>query len=380
MSNQLTNHRNLELDNLRAFAVIMVILHHVTLTFHGGNWWDTIVFRWLNGSGGVDLFLVISGFVISATFIPKLDAAIALGDSSPIKTTLVFYYRRIRRLCPAAFFWTLLIFVGNEALYRYGMGVPTHVAFEKLVASVLYVANFSELKSGSPFGYFWSLALEMQFYLAFPIFLFFVKSAFYRSIALASLFVLQTFWTPFGDSFWAFRFQGLLLGVLVYQLTQVKVYSSLVPNAASKAVRQLFAPAMVILILVALLPLKPYPLFGYSVVCLLSAVLVTAASYERGFVSAIFPAPITNWIGSRSYSLYLSHTPVMLLNRVAWMFVLSFFGKELDNSYWIGLLTTSTIMIIFMSELTYRYFEIPFLRQSPKRTSDLLTIPQMATS
>ena len=144
-------------DLLRAVAVILVLVYHLCaiggLQLSAETFWSMpLRYGWI----GVDLFLVISGFVITLS-------ALRASDTQPVAFKWPFMQRRFRRLLPL-YVLTCLVFVllvKPEVLSR-----PTNQLIEILISHVFFVSNLSPRTHGVINGVTWSLALEMQFYVA----------------------------------------------------------------------------------------------------------------------------------------------------------------------------------------------------------------------
>ena len=145
------------LDGLRGLAVIGVLL------FHGG-------FTWARGGFlGVSTFFTLSGFLITNILVREWDATSAIGLGR-------FWTRRFRRLLPAALVAIALV---GRVWWRVGSAEQISALRGDMLSSVAYVANWRFLFSGtsyaslfsapSPLQHFWSLAIEEQFYLVFPL-------------------------------------------------------------------------------------------------------------------------------------------------------------------------------------------------------------------
>ncbi len=162
-----------QLDGLRAVAVYLVLLFHAGLPWAGG------------GFIGVDLFFVLSGFLVTGVILAEIreTGSLRLGT---------FYSRRVRRLLPAA----LVVVVATSLLFVLVAPVARRVAMVRDGQSaLLYVANWHFLwQSGdyfaagidkSPFLHFWSLAVEEQYYVAFPLLLLLLSRTSRRLMAAA---------------------------------------------------------------------------------------------------------------------------------------------------------------------------------------------------
>jgi peptidoglycan/LPS O-acetylase OafA/YrhL len=136
------------LDGLRAIAVMMVILYHM-----GINHYLYPFHILLNGDFGVDIFFVISGFLITTLL---LKEKVTYGSISLKR----FYLRRVLRIVPVAYIF-LIVLAGLNFLYQF------HISTPNFIAAFLFYKNVPGY--AEPFlGHYWSLAAEVQFYLIFP--------------------------------------------------------------------------------------------------------------------------------------------------------------------------------------------------------------------
>ena len=148
------------LDGLRTVAVYLVVLFHA-----GASWFD-------GGFVGVDLFFVLSGFLVTTILLEELSSTGRLS-------LLRFYDRRVRRLLPAA---VLLIVVVSAVSLLVLSSVQRDLFIADARAALLYFANWhflnesrdyfgAETFDASPFLHFWSLSIEEQYYFVFPLLL-----------------------------------------------------------------------------------------------------------------------------------------------------------------------------------------------------------------
>ncbi|RYJ00484.1 MAG: acyltransferase, partial [Actinomycetales bacterium] len=157
-----------QLDGLRAVAVYLVLAYHAGSTFPTKSIDD--YHQWTGGGFiGVDLFFVLSGFLVSNVILSEIDAKGTFGLGG-------FYARRVRRLLPAA----VLVVVATCVAFVVVSDVVRRIEMvSDARAALLYYANwhfldqstdyFSQDLQPSPFLHFWSLAIEEQFYVFFPL-------------------------------------------------------------------------------------------------------------------------------------------------------------------------------------------------------------------
>lgn len=141
------------LNGLRAVSIVFVVLDHLTLVYH-------LPFTFLISLGplGVDIFFVISGFLITTLCIKEL---LSTGNLSLQR----FYVRRFLRVIPVAYLYILVIFIIDRCLGLHLSGIT-------YLSAVLLLVNFSyfgQMHGSWLLGHYWSLSLEEQFYLLFPV-------------------------------------------------------------------------------------------------------------------------------------------------------------------------------------------------------------------
>lgn len=294
-----------EIDGLRAVAVAAVVLYHAGIKALPG------------GFVGVDIFFVISGYLISGIIFNDLEQA---------RFSLArFYERRIRRIQPALIAMVLVVMVGYAAIY-----VP--IDYKSLAQSVGATATFSSniyffVKSGyfdpasetKPLLHTWSLAVEEQYYLLFPLLVALLWKYGRRRInlVLGALTVLSfalsvwqarvapnaAFYLPF-DRFWE-----LLIGALL-------AHGAAAPVRKGWPAEGLSALGL-LLIIAALVLLSPGMVFPGETALLpcVGAALVLHAGRDSRCAAAVLGNPLMVFIGKISYSIYLWHWPLYVAIR-----------------------------------------------------------------
>jgi peptidoglycan/LPS O-acetylase OafA/YrhL len=295
--------RIVALDGLRAVAVSVVILSHLfRTTFEGGFL-------------GVDIFFVISGYIITERLLREHNATGTLSLSR-------FYVRRMKRLWPALLLLIVVATMLSLSTGRaWGKPMPPSAVWRDAVfaiTSTMNIASAGAFGGQSFLGHTWSLAAEEQFYLIWPAVLLIALRGRFRehlpvmllgAIGIVSLWrivltlhgapPLRTYMGP--DT----RADALLFGCLL-----ALVGTSRLPQ---RLLRLWIIPSAVLayIVLHASLASSMVPIFGYSVIALCSAWLVAASAEDDGlFARALSLRPV-QWAGLRSYSLYLWHPIVV---------------------------------------------------------------------
>ncbi|WP_195822467.1 acyltransferase family protein [Roseobacter sp. MH60115] len=330
-----------EIDGLRMVAVLPVILFHAGFTFFSG------------GFVGVDVFFVISGYLITTILITELEA----GRFSILR----FYERRARRILPALF-TVMLCCLPFAWLWMFPAAQKDFA--QSLVAVVFFASNFLFWKETDYFAtaaeekpllHTWSLAVEEQYYLLFPLFLilfwrFGRHRVFWIIAALAAISLLLSEWSwrtrPAANFYLAHtRAWELLAGSLCAFL------------AAKRGVRgsNLLSAAGLGLIVFAIVSYDettPFPSF-YAVVPVLGAVLIVLFADQRTWVARGLSLKICTGIGLISYSAYLWHQPLFAFARI----------RSLEEPGE-GLMLSLAFAALALAYLTWRFIEKPF-RRSP---------------
>jgi peptidoglycan/LPS O-acetylase OafA/YrhL len=315
------------LDGLRALAAIAVVGFHVRLPGLEG------------GFLGVDVFFVLSGYLITSLLLTELE------DSGRLDIPK-FWWRRVVRLVPA-----LLLMLAGVALLMPRF-FPGKDVLTEVLLSGFYVSNISQVVAQLPevTGHTWSLATEMQFYLIWPFVLLYIlrRSPRHAALVLLVLYLLTSFWRwqQFWDAGWIrayyppdTRLSGLVLGAL---LATVKWRPS--PGGADLVA----FGALGTLAVFAWQPLfyfEPASTWGGSVVEIATALLIAALLTGNGRLAALLAHPLLVRLGLWSYGIYLWHYPIARVARV-----------ELDPlTAFVVTLTLSTLL----AALSYHLVEQP---------------------
>jgi peptidoglycan/LPS O-acetylase OafA/YrhL len=348
------------LDGLRALAVAGVVLYHAEP-------------GWLPGGYlGVDLFFVLSGFLITSLLLAERDrtGTVDLGR---------FWLRRARRLLPAVVVLVGVCTLAAAVLARDDLGRTRADA----VASLLYVNNwhqvladhsyFVQFERPSLLLHLWSLAVEEQFYLVWPLLLLAGLRLFGRRgmvVAIvagiaASALLMAVLYDAAGDPSRVYygtdtRASTILVGALLAFLWPVeRLRGRLAPGA--RVALDGFGVAALGLVALAFLRQRDYDPFAYRGGLLLFAIaaafLIAAVSHPASRLERVFAwAPLV-WIGARSYGIYLWHWPVMMLARPR--------DVGFDGPLLVALQIAATVAIAAVS---YRLVEQPIRTGTAQRS------------
>lgn len=362
-----------DIEVLRACAVLLVAFQHLngsltTLNAPSLPW----PMLHLGGSFGVDLFFAISGFVIARNLLPKLAPGCNWSAAWPV--IKVFWIHRFWRLVPSAWLWLMIILLLAWQFNDSGVFGKLESNLDATLAGIL---NFANVRFASCFGrcdfytsfVYWSLSLEEQFYLLFPLVLVLVGRR-ALPVVLIALVVVQMLQFR-GLWLMAFRTDALLLGVLLAIASSSGLYERFRPerlaNVPFLASFLLMAGMMAMLVLGK--PARGYFTFEISLVALLSFFLVWLASYDLGlFCRARWLRAVMLWLGSRSYAIYLIHVPVYLLMRELQHRLLGN-GDTSSPTYLAIALPMSWLLIAGLAELNFRFVESPLRRFGVRLTS-----------
>jgi peptidoglycan/LPS O-acetylase OafA/YrhL len=353
--------RLVELDYLRAYAVAMVMALHFILNSppQTKGLQDFLTKEHLGA--GVDLFFVISGYVISGALHELWNVRTAQEALRQKFAVVLFYAKRCLRLWPAMAFWLLANVLVSAVLNANGIDImpPPGEVLRKAVSGMVYLFNFQEYAKGSSLGYFWSLSVEWQFYVVFPLLLLLVRDMTWRLTLLALSVVAFLYVLPGGGGWWMFRFYGVVIGIFVYfvhrRLGVAAPRVALLDRGWARALTTLGLLAAIAMAACFMQNLA-YSLLLSSII---SGALVWFAAGSSGFVSCFGMRPLVRWTGSRSYSLYLCHVPantlaILLLKELGLRQPTGSFGSWTFVYYLVSL-----GFALVCAELTYRLIEKP---------------------
>ncbi len=363
----MSSRKNLEIEYLRGAAVAMTLLSHVNmlLPFHV----DVLlrIFSIFMPWTGVDLFFCISGFVVSKAYLDYFDKHRAQGQFG--LAAACFWLRRAYRLLPTAWLWILIPLIFSIAFNQsniFGSWFDNLRSFTAVATFSGNLANqYNSLLGPSP--QYWSLALEEQFYFVFPFFLLFITAPRWRVIALFALIALQfgvdrnPFGNPASSMLSSFRLDAMLWGILLCLFTRTRLYQQIEPVGLGQG---MLKPLLCTLFLLYMLGAIATQLIAMPIavglIAIVAVLIVWLASYQKGYIYC--PAVLRGfmqWLGSRSYGLYVIHVFANHLSTEIWTRVAASQDVPLDGRFTLELLLTSVGLLLVLSELNYRFIETP---------------------
>ena len=343
------------LDGIRAIAVIMVLAYHLKLA----------LFK--SGFLGVTVFFVLSGYLITGILISEVEEEGTIDLKN-------FWLRRIRRLVPAVMSMAVVIIfvsaVVNKIIFTKGCKdfLASVLGFNNWWQIFNKVSYFEAAGVPSPFTHCWSLAIETQFYLIYPLILLgiykLVKSrgegrakrgllfaGVTLLLALISVILMIVLFDPQQDASRVYygtdtRAFSLLFGALLAILWEYRM----VPRRLSASVNMVLGSVSFAVLLVMTIAINGSSNFWYRggqfVGTILTVLVIYTVSGRKTWLSRFLSNPVLKWIGDRSYSIYLWHYPIILL-----------ISKGIKASWWITLI--EIVLSVVLAELSYRFIETP---------------------
>jgi peptidoglycan/LPS O-acetylase OafA/YrhL len=332
-----------EIDGLRAIAVLPVILFHAGFTTFSG------------GFVGVDIFFVISGYLITTIIVDEMDK-----DSFSL---LNFYERRARRILPALFFvmlctlpfaWFWMLPQDLKSFSKSLVAVPIFASNVFFFLKNGYFDTASELK---PLLHTWSLAVEEQYYVLFPVFLMLAwklgkKWIISLLLIVAIISVLAAQWgSSTQPSFTFFLLPTRAFEMLIGALISLYINHKKSMISVSQSVSQSVSLAGFVLVLYAIFAFDkntPSPSL-YTLIPTVGAGLILIFSNSQNLVGNLLGSKLFAGIGLISYSAYLWHQPLLAFARLR--------SISEPSIFIFGLLA---ILSLALGYLSWKFIETPF--------------------
>ncbi|MBI3170811.1 MAG: acyltransferase [Chloroflexi bacterium] len=329
-----------DIDGLRAIAVLAVVFYHAGLKYFSG------------GYVGVDVFFVISGFLITGIIVREIQEN---------KFTLAgFYERRIRRIFPAVF--TLILFVLIASALLYNASDFSNIS-RSAIATTFFSSNmlfwresgyFEDPSTLKPLLHTWSLAVEEQYYIFFPLLMVLIARSFKSKLGtVIFLLLLGSFAANIYGTYQYASAAFYFMPLRAWELFTGSMLALTKPSLPVKAgIRNLLSFLGIGAILASILLFSETTLFpGWAAILpvLGSALVIFGGMEGETFVKKILGSAPLVFVGKISYSLYLWHWSLLVM------------GK-----YYLIRQTTTTDLILWLlitftvSTLSWKFIETPF--------------------
>jgi peptidoglycan/LPS O-acetylase OafA/YrhL len=349
----LSNAKRSDIQTLRAIAVLSVIAFHAFPDLVPG------------GFVGVDIFFVLSGYLITQSIIGEINKSnFTVAD---------FYRRRIRRIFPALFTMlgtTLVVgwfILDPEQLQKLGRNVVAAALFSSNFDFAITTGYFDGGASTKPLLHTWSLAVEEQFYIFYPLLLVFIFR-FRREWLIPCLVliaVISLALSEFMLSRWPSpayylsppRFYELLIGAVLAARSHPSKLGLLTRSWLTSA-----GLAAVFIPIFYYTETTRFPGFAALLPCIGTAAIIAAGTENNGWVSRLMSFKPVTAIGDWSYSLYLWHWPLLVYVALAW-----------PNEPPAFVIVITLVVTFILSWLSFRFLEQPAARM-PLRSTPFLSI------
>ena len=358
--------RIIQLDGLRGIAILVVVMYHfvgLALQSRGVESLNVvekvIMYTALVGWCGVDLFFVLSGFLIGSILLRSRNS------DNFFKT---FYLRRFFRIVPICYaLFIIFIILRLTPIYH-----PSVEIFEKdripIICYFFFVQNIAMglYKTFGPLsiGVTWSLAVEEQFYLIIPLIIYYINPKYYKYViaigllmAPVSTLLLPNFYQHY--TWLVCRINSPMIGFMIALLIQKEAFRSFV----KRHLTWFFLSSALLLLITALghaytkLGFINHTLSGIN----FGMILLIALSIEKGFWFRLLTSPFLLFMGKISYFFYLYH---LTINGLLHLLVLHKDIPVLDN--WNAVLVTLLAFLLTtgLGVLSFKYIEDPLIRYS----------------
>ena len=347
------------IDSLRAIAVIAVIIYHIDANYLPG------------GFLGVDLFFVLSGYLISSLIIKEYK-------STGTVNLYNFYVRRARRLLPAVYFMITVVLI----IITLFNGVLLKKSYLDALFGYIYSSNwwyifhkldyFDSFGSQSPFKHLWSLAIEEQFYMFFPlIFLIFNRKSksnnsnsklnknfiyVVLSLILVSLIAHILLFDInninriyFGTDTRAFSLLVGVVGAILYPMDRLSEKTTKKDNM----IYSIVSLVSILVLIGIMINTSEYNTWlyrgGFLLVAIIGLIIIISSGRQYTFMSKLLSFKPLVFIGKISYSLYLWHFPILVVTTPV---------SEIGNPN-LFYVTLRIVLIFLVATGSYMFVETP---------------------
>lgn len=361
-ANQATGQPNRQyypaLDGLRGLAILLVVV------YHNFGFINYFFFGWL----GVDLFFVLSGFLITDILLKTLQ------DKHYLKN---FYLRRVLRIFPLYYLCLVLFLLVIPRLYA-GFDIKYYTDHQVWLWTYLqnWLYIFNDPNHTNTLNHLWSLAVEEQFYLVWPFIILLIRRPKYLllfiTLVLVAVLLLRLWiWTnhiadlAYFNLYTFSRIDGICIGCMIALLQRIQ------PDFLKR-----YTPWIVLFFAGLNFGFYfinrnhqysfPYlALVGYSTFAMMFGLLVNeAVSGGTKLINTVFSFPLLRFFGKISYGFYIFHWPLYLLVSPFLYTQVSKYASGHTLNFTVSIL--ATLFAVLISWISFRYYEKPFLKLKEK--------------
>jgi len=345
------------LDGIRGMAILLVVL------YHNFSFIPALNFGWL----GVDLFFVLSGFLITE---------ILLSSKNTRNYFSHFYARRILRIFPLYYLMLVLFLLVLPQIKNFPLDLRfyTHNQLWYWLYLQNWVFIFRYDGKGAALNHFWSLAVEEQYYLIWPFVVLLIKNIRVLFVSclfalliviLARLYIWSHYQLDYNRLFLFTRIDGILIGSMlgiIYHHNR-----GLLKKYFTALILSLAAFNFIVYFLKKDPAFPVWAIAGYTTFAAMFAILVyESVKKENKVINAVFANSALRFLGKYSYGLYIFHWPVYLLTRPFTDKLTSGLFDEGSNMQLVISSMIATLAGLSVSILSFHLFEKHFLRLKKK--------------
>ena len=354
------------LDGLRAFAALSVLFYHSSHWFkipHNSKLYYFLTFGEMGGAYGVQFFLILSGFLI--TYLLYVEQ-----NKNKKINILQFYIRRILRVWPLYYLTLIVGFYFYPIILEFVSG-QTYIENASIFLYSVFAVNFDFINHGGPsigiLGVQWSIAIEEQFYLIWPLFFYmFFKSKYFPLLLIivtifSEIFYLQNINTYIGYYHFYSNIRFLAFGGFISYVCyfNINLMNNMFNRIGYKKNIFIYLICITLLFLNNFLALESlnFNLIFEVIPILFFTYIILEQNYSKNSFVKLGNFKMLNWLGKISYGIYIYHMIIIY-------FILNITDTKTDP-YLIKTLIT-TILTILVSHISYLYFENYFIKLKSK--------------
>lgn len=360
------------LDALRFLAFLAVFFEHIAfdnLVKTDNPAYINLEFGFLyRGYLGVGLFFVLSGFLISYLLIQEKENKGKINIKN-------FYIRRILRIWPLYF---MVLIIGFILMPILDSNLQNDVS--KSLYYLLFAANFNWINYGDTINHvlvpMWSISIEEQFYLVFPLVLFFVPSKHILKVIIAVI-IVSIIFRFYASIHFTNRLKDLVMGMHTLSvmvdiavgaaLGYISYYKTDLINRFSKLDKTTIILAYIVGLSILFLPEFDYGNHTQSISRFTYAIFFGFVIMEQTWcdnsIIKVSKIPYITWLGTISYGLYCFHQPALLITKWLTKFI------PIENNWVLSFILIAIIGLVItitISTISYRFIETPILKLKKK--------------